>query len=146
MLKKLIVIGLIAGAGYYYWHKHDAPPLDLAAVADVTGASEAGDAFRNHRSGIMVTAEGSVERVLSDDTQGSRHQRFIVRLPSGQTLLVTHNIDLAPRVPGLTAGLPLKLHGEYEWNDKGGVVHWTHKDPQRKHEAGWIESGGRRYD
>jgi acylphosphatase len=145
MLKKLIVIGLVAGAGYYYWHKHDAPELDLAKLAEVTSAANAEDAFRNHLSGVMVTAEGSVERILSDDTQDSRHQRFTVRLPSGQTLLVAHNIDLAPRVP-VVAGAQLKLHGEYEWNDKGGVVHRTHKDPQHQQEAGWIEFGGRKYD
>ena len=94
----------------------------------------------------MVTAEGSVDRVLSDDTQGSRHQRFLLRLASGQTLLVAHNIDLAKRVEGLEIGARLKLRGEYEWNEKGGVVHWTHKDPTNQHEAGWIEFGRNRYD
>jgi hypothetical protein len=94
---------------------------------------------------VMVTAEGYVDRVLSDDAQGSRHQRFILRLPSGQTILVAHNIDVSTRVPAAT-GSQLKLHGEYEWSGKGGVVHWTHQDPQRKHEAGWIEIGGRRYE
>ena len=108
-----------------------------------TGATE--DAFRNHSSGVMVTAEGSVDRVLSDDAQGSRHQRFILRLASGQSILVAHNIDLAGRVP-IAVGSRLKLHGEYEWNDRGGVVHWTHRDPAHKHEAGWIETGGRRYE
>jgi hypothetical protein len=86
-----------------------------------------------------------VERVLSDDREGSRHQRFILRLNSGQTLLVAHNIDLAPRVDGLSKGDRVELYGEYEWNERGGVVHWTHRDPRGNHPHGWISHRGKRY-
>jgi hypothetical protein len=109
------------------------------------GAGTAEDAFRNHRSGVMVTAEGIVIRLLADDNDGSRHQRFILRLPSGQTLLIAHNIDLSTRVP-VQQNVLVKLHGQYEWSDKGGTVHWTHRDPQQKHEGGWLEVNGRRYN
>ncbi len=146
MLKKIVLIGLVASAGYYYWHKHDATPIDLGKLAASTDVGAAEDAYREHRSGSVLTVEGTVERVLGDDTQGSRHQRFIMRLPSGQTLLVAHNIDLARRVAGLTPGASVKVHGEYDWNENGGLMHWTHKDPLGKHEAGWIEIGGNRYD
>jgi len=95
-------------------------------------------------SGTMVQAGGRVQRTLSDDQEGSRHQRFIVELPSGQTVLIAHNIDLAPRVP-VVAGDEVRFSGEYEWNERGGVVHWTHRDPQRRHAHGWIEHGGKVY-
>ena len=97
------------------------------------------------RSGQQVKAEGKVTRVLADDNTGSRHQRFIVKLASGRTLLIAHNIDLAPRVPALAAGDIIHFHGEYEWNENGGVIHWTHHDPQNRHPAGWIEHKGKRY-
>lgn len=97
------------------------------------------------RSGQQVQGGGEVIRVLPDDNDGSRHQRFIVRLGSGRTLLIAHNIDLAPRVPSIEVGDAVKFNGEYEWNDRGGVIHWTHRDPQNRHEAGWIEYRGRRY-
>ncbi|MBT8079143.1 MAG: DUF3465 domain-containing protein [Gammaproteobacteria bacterium] len=97
------------------------------------------------RSGQQVRGGGEIIAVLSDDNDGSRHQRFIVRLSSGRTLLIAHNIDLAPRVPSIRVGDTVSFNGEYEWNDKGGVIHWTHRDPQNRHQAGWIEHKGKRY-
>ena len=49
-------------------------------IGAVQKAGTAEDAYRNHVSGVMVTAEGSVIRLLADDNDGSRHQRFIIRL------------------------------------------------------------------
>jgi hypothetical protein len=96
------------------------------------------------RSDVWVELSGSVDRVLRDDEQGSRHQRFIVRLPSGATVLVAHNIDLAPRVP-VQEGSRVTIRGEYAWNERGGVVHWTHHDPRGQHPGGWIDVGGERF-
>ncbi|MGF1823843.1 DUF3465 domain-containing protein [Vibrio splendidus] len=90
-------------------------------------------AYENHQSDVQVRGSGTVYRVLPDDNKGSRHQKFILRLDSGQTLLVAHNIDLAPRVQGLEKGDRVEFYGEYEWNNKGGVMHWTHKDPRNHH-------------
>src|ERR1043165_4764873 len=66
--------------------------------------SPIGRAFASGISDVQVEGEGTVIRVLPDDVDGSRHQRFIVQLASGQTLLITHNIDLAPRIAGLKVG------------------------------------------
>ena len=103
------------------------------------------EAFANRQSNIQVQGDGVVDRVLRDDLDGSRHQRFIVRLSSGHTLLVSHNIDLAPRIDGLSAGDSVEFFGEYEWNQKGGVVHWTHHDPGGRHVGGWIKHQGKTY-
>jgi hypothetical protein len=102
-------------------------------------------AFADKAEGVVLEGGGSVERLLDDDLDGARHQRFIVRLGSGQTLLVAHNIDIAPRVAGLQVGDTVRFKGEYEWNAQGGVIHWTHHDPAGGHPAGWIEHEGRRY-
>ena len=99
--------------------------------------------IEQQRSDVMVEFEAVVERLLADDNQGSRHQKFIVK-NGFNTVLIAHNIDLAQRVP-LNKGDVVKIRGEYEWNDKGGVVHWTHHDPQQRHEEGWIEHQGKKF-
>ena len=104
-----------------------------------------GHAFANRTSDIQVEGEGTVIRVLSDDLNGSRHQRFIVELASGQTLLISHNIDVAPRIGGVKVGDSLRFNGEYVWNEKGGVIHWTHHDPRGRHVAGWVMHNGTTY-
>lgn len=104
-----------------------------------------GRAFASGASHVQVEGEGAVVRVLSDDLNGPRHQRFIVQLASGQTLLITHNIDIAPRIDGLEEGDSVRFSGEYVWNEKGGLIHWTHHDPRGRHVAGWVIHNGRTY-
>jgi hypothetical protein len=112
------------------------------STAPRVGDSPIGRAFASGSSNIQVEGEGKVIRVLPDDLNGSRHQRFIVKLASGQTLLLTHNIDIAPRLDGLEIGDSVSFNGEYVWNAKGGVIHWTHHDPQGRHVTGWIKHNG----
>ena len=80
-------------------------------------------AYAEHRSGIQVNGAGTVTRLLPDDNDGGRHQRFVVTLASGQTLLVAHNIDVAPRIDSLRPGDSIEFSGVYEWNDQGGPRH-----------------------
>lgn len=101
--------------------------------------------FDQKQSDQQVYVQGTVKNVLSDDNDGSRHQRFILELNSGQTILVAHNIDLADRVSNLNAGDSVQLYGEYEWNERGGVIHWTHHDPNNQHVAGWIEHNNQKF-
>jgi len=111
-----------------------------------TSASESiAAAYRERLSDVQVAGAGIVVRVLPDDRRGSRHQRFILRFDEGSTLLVAHNIDLAPRVQNIAIGDIVEFRGEYEWNDKGGVLHWTHHDPQGVHDGGWLKHNGRTY-
>jgi cytosine/uracil/thiamine/allantoin permease len=99
-------------------------------------------AFKSKTSGFMVKFFGTVIRKLPDDTVGSRHQKFIVRLNSGQTLLIAHNIDLAPRVAHLKTSNTVSIYGEYIWNAEGGIVHQTHHNPGGTIGGGWIRHKG----
>jgi hypothetical protein len=121
-----------------------------AAASAPTAAEERSDeilarAYRERSSNLQVEGRGEVVKVLADDHEGSRHQRFLLRLRSGQTLLIAHNIDLAPRIPAVKERDLVSFYGEYEWNAKGGVIHWTHRDPAGRHVAGWLKHRGRTY-
>ena len=154
-MKKLLLFAAIA-AVFFYLNRGPAPPVADAGLqappAAATDTAPAGNhdpiaaAYAAQRSDVPVTGAGRVTRVLGDDSLGDRHQRFILELPSGHTVLIAHNIDLAPRVEPLAVGDAVEFHGIYEWNDKGGVVHWTHHDPQGQHDPGWLKHRGRTYE
>lgn len=115
-------------------------------VQESTGSSgNISHLFENRISNIQVEGDGSVKAILRDDLKGSRHQKFILTLPTGITVLISHNIDLAPRIDTIKIGDQVAFYGEYEWNEKGGVIHWTHHDPKNKHIGGWLKHNGRIY-
>ncbi len=104
------------------------------------------EAFAGQQSDVIVQCDLVVFKLLRDDNTGHRHQKLLARLPNhDHTVLIAHNIDLADRVP-VETGETITVKGEYEYNDEGGVVHWTHHDPQRRRAGGWIEHEGKRYE
>ena len=117
----------------------------LLQWTNVVQAGSLKRAYENRLSNVQVQGSGTVIRILKDDNEGSRHQKFILRLSSGQTLLIAHNIDLAPRINSISTGDVVQFYGEYEWNNKGGVVHWTHRDPNGRHVGGWLKHKGKTY-
>nr|WP_254722401.1 DUF3465 domain-containing protein [Gilvimarinus xylanilyticus] len=101
--------------------------------------------FKSQQSDIQVSGSGKVIRILPDDLKGSRHQRFIIQAQPSLTLLIVHNIDIAPRINGIKTGDQITFAGEYIWNDKGGLIHWTHRDPNGRHPHGWIIHQAQKY-
>lgn len=81
------------------------------------------EAHTNRNRNVQVEGVGTIVKVLPDNLDGSRHQRIIVRITPDHTVLVAHNIDIAPRIPNLRLGDEIAFSGEYEWNAKGGVLH-----------------------
>ncbi len=156
MAYKIILFALIMVLGYFYQLQDGSDSL-LSGGSSISASETSGNsatttsdailahAFENGRSDLQVSGTGQVRQLLSDDRDGSRHQRFILRLSSGQTLLVAHNIDLAPRVANLSEDDTVEFYGVYEWNNQGGVIHWTHHDPNGTHPAGWLKHQGRTY-
>ncbi|PWT97210.1 MAG: hypothetical protein C5B53_08340 [Candidatus Melainabacteria bacterium] len=92
----------------------------------------------------IITVEARVVRLLREDDQGLPHQKFLIGLSNGTTVLIAHDIAMAPRVP-LNVGDIVTIHGEYIWNAKGGLIHWTHRSDTPRHESGWIDLNGVRY-
>lgn len=95
-------------------------------------------------TGTWIEESGLVRRLIPDDNDGARHQRFILDLRNGQTVLMAHNIDLAERVP-VGLGDRIRFRGMYEWNEQGGLVHWTHHDPLGIEDGGFIRYRNKSY-
>ncbi len=159
-MKKKNWLWLIPAAAvllYSQWNKQDAHADKGRTDVSQTKAATGGglntthsdnilkQAFENKKSNLQVQGKGTVTKTLADDNKGSRHQRFILKLANGQTLLIAHNIDLAPKIKGLKKGDTVGFNGEYEWSEQGGVIHWTHHDPAKHHVDGWLEHNGQRY-
>ena len=143
-MKKIALLIVIVFSLYGYLDNNP-DFIQSFAKQSTTDDSALTSAFENRKSDVQVSGSGVVIRILSDDTNGSRHQKFILKLSSGQTLLISHNIDLAPRIQSLQKGDTVNFYGEYEWNSKGGVVHWTHHDPKGHHIDGWLKHNGSTY-
>jgi hypothetical protein len=144
-VKKKLLIIVVLGFALYGLYKGN--PSFFKSFTELSTASDQvlARAYENRQSNIYVGGSGVVVKILPDDLLGSSHQRFILRLSSGQTILISHNIDLAPRVDALREGDTVEFSGEYEWNPEGGVVHWTHHDPEGRHKAGWLKHKGSIY-
>jgi hypothetical protein len=111
--------------------------MDAGAIVEAYGA---------HRNVPQVQGGGIVVKVLKDDTKGLQHQKFLLKVSDNITILIAHNIDLAPRVEDIHEGDTVGFKGEYIYTPKGGTVHWTHKDPRGNHAAGWLEHNGKKYE
>lgn len=46
----------------------------------------------------------------------------------------------------LARGTTMLVRGEYEYGARGGVIHWTHRDPRGHHPNGYVLIAGRLYE
>ncbi len=106
------------------------------------------DAYSAQRSDVEVVVDGTVTRLLGvAPARVSPHEGFLLRLASGCSLVVRveANTDFTGPIP-LAEGQRAAVKGEYEFYPRGGVVHWTHRDPRGRHEGGYIATGGQVYE
>jgi len=149
-VKRVILLLVFAAASGYAWWLGGSQTSALAPKSPDEYGARSGDigvaaAFEARARSVEIYDSGAVAKLLRDDRDGEPHQRFIVRVGSGQTVLIAHNIDEAPRIDALREGDAVQFRGVYEWSARGGVVHWTHDDPGGDHAEGWVRHEGRIY-
>lgn len=126
-IKRIALLAVFAAAGYLLATNKQAPTLSETEETTVTrqadnssvqGADATSDsdarlqrAFENRESNLQIEGVGVVAKVLKDDTKGSPHQRFLLRTRTGQTLLVAHNIELAPRIVDIAEDDTVRFYG-----------------------------------
>jgi hypothetical protein len=76
----------------------------------------------------------------------SAHEGFLMRLSSDCNVVVRveANTDFTGAFT-LRQGETVVVKGEYEYYPKGGVIHWTHRDPRGRHPDGFIQVDGKTY-
>ncbi len=100
------------------------------------------DAWRAGRSHVEVTAIGSVARMLGTRVGPSgAHEGFLLHLNGsaghGLTVRVEDNVDITGPIP-LAEGKAVEVKGEYIFDSRGGIVHYTHRDRRGRHVAGYV--------
>ena len=135
----LLAIALVAAVAVAVWWQ------SLPGYRVEPGFATVQDAFRDHQSGMMVEVTGNVVRILRDDKDDRRNQKFIIRLTNGQSLLVIHDQVAGERVP-VAINDSVLVRGKYQWSETGGTLIFTRRDHSLHRLHGWIEHQGRRYD
>ncbi len=149
--KPISLVGVVVVICIGLWQMYEQSNNGTEATSTERFAPDTGfissiEARKDRLEDVQAQGSGIVVSLLPDDTKGSRHQRILVKESDGETLLVVHNIDLAPRINDIQVGDQLDYFGEYIWNDKGGLIHWTHHDPNGRHIGGWIKHNGKTYE
>ena len=125
-----------------------------ACAPEGTSGGAAGNAavyaaWAQQRSGVEVTASGSVAKVLGTRRGPSGyHTGFLLHLRGaegrGLTVRVEDNVDLTGPLP-IRAGDDAEVRGEYIYDPRGGLIHYTHRDPRGRHAGGYVRLNNRMY-
>ena len=153
MLVAALTTMIVSGCGPRDSHLAEAPPQApvIEGLSDQrqptlpAGQVELGRAM-DARRGVrhLIATNLVVTQVLPDDVHGRRHQKWVVALADQRRVQVVYNSEFGPRVP-VVVGQIQSVAGEYIWNSKGGLLHWTHYDPRGRRPDGYVEVNGQMY-
>lgn len=123
-----------------------AATLLLAACGgrDVPNDQGLHGAITGDANGSEVTFDA---KVISDPVESGGHERFEVKVPTGETLEIDHNTTLAQSVP-LHSGDQVVIHGQLYIDPGPHVgVHCTHAATSSGcPQPGWIEFASNYYE
>lgn len=141
--KTRLLAALIAGTSILliaWWAWQSVPGYNIES-----GYGVIEKAYVNQQSEVMVEVSGQITRLLTDNKEDLQNQKFVIRLPNGQSLLVFHNIIDAEQVP-ISIHDEVTVRGEYFWTEPGGMVLGTRRDNSAERRHGWIMHQGKKYD
>jgi len=92
---------------------------------------------------LEIADSGRVVRYLGiHRSRSGAHEGFLILFKNGMLSRVEDNVEITGRIP-LRVNDVVTLQGQYECDD--GVIHWTHHDPSLRHQSGYIDVAGQRY-
>ena len=92
----VVIVLFLVLTGVQYLKKQQ-----IGTPTETGSSTEIEQAYNDRLEDVQVKGGGRVVKLLPDDLDGSKHQKFIVAVNSNLTVLISHNIDLAPRVKSL---------------------------------------------
>jgi hypothetical protein len=98
-------------------------------------------------SHVEVLAEGTVVALMGTSSgRSGDHEGFLLKLNKQCDLLlrIEVNTSITGPVP-LRPGESVEIKGEYDTDSTGGVIHWTHHDPEGRHVNGYLIAAGKTY-
>ncbi|NUN05797.1 MAG: DUF3465 domain-containing protein [Bdellovibrio sp.] len=100
----------------------------------------------NDRRRVNYVEGGSltVTKVLPNDEDGRKHQKWMVRLSNGNTMQAVYNSDMCPEVP-VKVGDVIAMGGMFLWTNSGPMLHWLHHDPRGNRPDGYVYVNGKYY-
>lgn len=117
-------------------------PLSSTQIAD---DSDIVRAINDQRQVNFVEGGGLVVvKILPDDTNGLKHQKWVVRLSNGMAMQAVYNSDMCPRVP-VKIGDVIAMGGQFIWTKGGALIHWLHHDPKGRRPDGFVLLNGTYY-
>lgn len=118
---------------------------DLLSASQIRDDSDIVRAVNDQRRVDFVEGGGlTVTKLLPDDNNGLKHQKWMVRLSNGFTMQAVYNSDLCPRVP-LKVGDVIAMGGQFIWTKGGALLHWLHHDPKGRRPDGFVFVNGKFY-
>ena len=137
-MKKIFAI-LLIGIGVYGYIQNN-PSVACSFTQESIQSDQAiTEAYQNQLSNIQISGSGKVIAFSVMTIKAVVIKDSSYFCPPANSL-VAHNIDLAPKISTLQKGDVVQFFGEYKWNSKGGVIHWTHQDPDGRHISGWLKA------
>lgn len=130
----VVAVSIVLG-----WTWHSLPGYDFEPGVHVVE-----QAFYAKQSNLMVEVDGEVVRTIRPGAGNRGYQEFQMRMPNGQLILVVHEHAHDKQVP-VTERDQVKVRGNYQWTELGGVIRGTQRDPSMQRRHGWIEHKGKRY-
>lgn len=134
----LIAVAAAAAALYFVWQSRPGYTIE-------PGFQVVQEAYQYRQTGMMVEVTGSVVRLLRPAPEEPDVQKFIIRLPNGQSIVVVHHAAPDNRVP-VNVNDTVLVRGQYVWTETGGTIRNTSRDLSTQRRHGWIEFAGERYN
>lgn len=140
-LRTVLAFSFVFSAQFAFSYQQQQP-----RPGQITDDSDLVRAVRSQKAQFYIEAGNLVvTKLLPDDRNGLKHQKWEARLSNGEVIQVVYNSDMGDRVP-VKIGDKFGVGGQFVWGrQRMGVMHWLHEDKREKRPDGYVFFNGTVY-